>query len=146
MPFQPGNRAAVGHGRPRRIDRELKRMREAAEHARGVLETQALAAAMSDGDDPDLRSYFDRKIREGTAELGAIEAKLAGLAHLAEEIEEAGPAFKRGRRRRRRQAEEASQETRAPLVEIHRDEESEKIATIAVLLDRLVDHVDRRPN
>jgi hypothetical protein len=152
MPFEPGNQAAVGFGRPRRIDVELARLEEAAEHARRCLESQQIEVLLLEGADPEIAAIRQRRLEQGLAELVALEARLEPLRHLAEEV---GEAVAQGRRRRRRGRDQVAvmegalnakvtPELRAVIhgnvqgVRLHGDPWSALVSSTAAALDRLV--------
>lgn len=113
--------ANVG-GRPRKLDREIERLSEAAAHARALLEQRAIVAAMDDA------GCQCRQVEIETAaqHVAQIERHLGMLRALAEPLEEGS----RKRRKRRH---------RNGVPRIHADQYARDVATCAVALDRLLE-------
>jgi len=86
MAAPKGNQFAVGHGRPRRLDVELGRLEQAAEHARGCLQSDHLIVLLAPG--AEHAGEVERRIAEATAALVEIERRLEPLRWLAAEIAE----------------------------------------------------------
>ena len=135
MPFEVGNRHAVGHGRPPDLGVALRKIEEAA----GAIETRlGLLALAQDSGWPEGR--LAELANEIVSRRLALAEQVEALVATAKEVQSlaASAPAPRGRRARRRHRRWAALQVVASAdvagVKLHADARSMEVATLAVAL------------